>query len=71
MPANPVGPRAGPETRTAPATCTRATHHRIVITVDGQPCAGRRDDARLVHLLSALDASTGIVLDRVAHDHRA
>ncbi|MEU3458088.1 ISAs1 family transposase [Micromonospora sp. NPDC006766] len=53
-------------TRTPPPTAPRPRRHRIVIAVDGKTLRGaRRADGRQVHLLSALDTSTGIVLAQV------
>ena len=52
-------------TRTPPVTSQRP-RYRQVIAIDGKTLRGaRRDDGRQVHLLSALDTSTGIVLAQV------
>lgn len=52
-------------TRTPPAT-PRPRRYRQVIAVDGKTLRGaRRADGSQVHLLSALDTSTGIVLAQV------
>ena len=49
-------------TRTQPPTTPRPRRHRIVIAVDGKTMrAARSPDGTQVHLLSALDTSTGIV----------
>ncbi|MET7673177.1 ISAs1 family transposase, partial [Micromonospora luteifusca] len=53
------------QTRTRPAT-SRRPRYRRVITIDGKTLRGvRRPDGGQVHLLSALDTSTGIVLAQV------
>jgi hypothetical protein len=53
-------------TRTRPADKPRRPRYRQVIAVDGKPVRGaRRADGTQVHLLSALDTSTGIVLAQV------
>jgi predicted transposase YbfD/YdcC len=53
-------------TRTRPAGEPRRPRYRQVIAVDGKTVRGaRRPDGRQVHLLSALDTSTGIVLAQV------
>src|SRR5215212_9466109 len=52
-------------TRTRPAT-PRPRRYRQVIAVDGKTLRGaRRADGSQIHLLSALDTSTGIVLAQV------
>jgi hypothetical protein len=52
-------------TRARPAT-PRPRRYRQVIAVDGKTLrAARRTDGRQVHLLSALDTCTGIVLAQV------
>ena len=54
-------------TRTRPADNPRQPRYRQVIAVDGKTVRGaRRADGTQVHLLSALDTSTGIVLAQVA-----
>lgn len=53
-------------TRTRPAARPRRPRYRQVIAVDGKTLRGaRRADGSQVHLLSALDTSTGIVLAQV------
>jgi predicted transposase YbfD/YdcC len=53
-------------TRTRPAGNPRRPRYRQVISVDGKTVRGaRRADGTQVHLLSALDTSTGIVLAQV------
>ncbi|MFJ8583020.1 ISAs1 family transposase, partial [Micromonospora sp. NPDC093277] len=53
-------------TRTPPPATARPRRHRIVIAVDGKTMrAARRADGTRVHLLSALDTSTGIILAQV------
>jgi hypothetical protein len=53
-------------TRTQPADTPRRPRYRPVIAVDGKTVRGaRRADGTQVHLLSALDTSTGIVLAQV------
>ncbi|MGX6608574.1 ISAs1 family transposase [Micromonosporaceae bacterium Da 78-11] len=53
-------------TRTRPADKPRRPRYRQVIAVDGKTVRGaRRTDGTQVHLLSALDTSTGIVLAQV------
>lgn len=53
-------------TRTRPAATPRQPRYRQVIAVDGKTVRGaRRADGTQVHLLSALDTSTGIVLAQV------
>jgi DDE_Tnp_1-associated/Transposase DDE domain len=53
-----------------PAATTR--RYRRVIAVDGKTLRGaRRDDGRQIHLLSALDTSTGIVLAQVTVDAKS
>ena len=53
-------------TRTRPADKPRRPRYRQVIAVDGKTVRGaRRADGTQVHLLSALDTSTGIVLAQV------
>ncbi|WP_233625025.1 ISAs1 family transposase [Actinoplanes sp. ATCC 53533] len=52
--------------RTQPSDRPRGPRYRQVIAVDGKTLRGaRRPDGSQVHLLSALDASTGIVLAQV------
>ena len=53
-------------TRTRPTDKPRPARYRQVIAVDGKTVRGaRRADGTQVHLLSALDTSTGIVLAQV------
>jgi len=53
-------------TRVRPPAGPRPRRHRIVIAVDGKTMRGaRRPDGTKVHLLSALDTSTGIVLAQI------
>jgi predicted transposase YbfD/YdcC len=53
-------------TRPRPSAAPRPRRHRVVIAVDGKTARGaRRPDGSRVHLLSALDTSTGIVLAQV------
>jgi predicted transposase YbfD/YdcC len=53
-------------TRSRQPSPVRARRYRRVIAVDGKTLRGaRRDDGRQVHLLSALDTSTGIILAQV------
>lgn len=52
--------------RTPPAAAPRRRRYRQVIAVDGKTLRGaRRPDGSQVHLLSALDTSTGIVLAQI------
>jgi hypothetical protein len=54
-------------TRTPPPADPRPRRFRIVIAVDGKTLrATRRPDGTQIHLLSALDTTTGIVLAQVA-----
>jgi predicted transposase YbfD/YdcC len=54
-----------------PATPT-PTRYRTVVAIDGKTLRGaRRSDGRQVHLLSALDTSTGIVLAQVTVDAKS
>lgn len=58
-------------TRTRP-TSARPRRYRTVIAVDGKTLRGaRRPDGGQVHLLSALDTSTGIVLAQVTVDAKS
>ncbi|MDG4786081.1 ISAs1 family transposase [Micromonospora sp. WMMD1102] len=53
-------------TRVPPPVTPRPRRYRIVIAIDGKTMRGaRRADGSRVHLLSALDTSTGIVLAQV------
>lgn len=53
-------------TRVPPPAAPRPRRYRLIIAVDGKTMRGaRRRDGRQVHLLSALDTSTGIVLAQV------
>jgi hypothetical protein len=55
-----------------PPTPPRPKQYRTVIAVDGKTLRGaRRPDGRQVHLLSALDTSTGIVLAQVTVDAKS
>jgi predicted transposase YbfD/YdcC len=57
--------------RTPPAAA-RPRRYRQVIAVDGKTMRGaRRSDGRQVHLLSALDTSTGIVLAQITIDAKS
>jgi predicted transposase YbfD/YdcC len=57
--------------RTSPVA-TRAHRYRTVIAVDGKTLRGARlPEGRQVHLLSALDTSTGIVLAQVTVDAKS
>lgn len=59
-------------TRVPPPVSPRPRRYRIVISVDGKTLRGaRRADGRQVHLLSALDTSTGIVLAQVTVDAKS
>jgi predicted transposase YbfD/YdcC len=59
-------------TRTTAPDPVKARRYRRVIAVDGKTLRGaRRDDGRQVHLLSALDTSTGIVLAQVTIDAKS
>jgi predicted transposase YbfD/YdcC len=49
----------------------RPRRYRMVIAVDGKTLRGSRIDGRQVHLLSALDTSTGIVLAQVTIDAKS
>ena len=58
-------------TRTPPAA-PRRPRYRQVIAIDGKTLRGARDtDGRQVHVLSALDTSTGIVLAQVTVDAKS
>ncbi|MGW5669196.1 ISAs1 family transposase [Micromonospora sp. NPDC003776] len=58
-------------TRT-PVVTARPTRYRTVIAIDGKTLRGaRRPDGRQVHLLSALDTSTGIILAQVTVDAKS
>jgi predicted transposase YbfD/YdcC len=59
-------------TRARPADRSHQPRYRQVIAVDGKTVRGaRRADGRQVHLLSALDTSTGIVLAQVTVDAKS
>jgi predicted transposase YbfD/YdcC len=59
-------------TRTRQPSPVRPRRHRRVIAVDGKTLRGARlDDGRQVHLLSALDTDTGIVLAQVTVDAKS
>lgn len=59
-------------TRVQPPDRSRRPRYRQVIAVDGKALRGaRRADGRQVHLLSALDTSTGIVLAQVTVDAKS
>src|SRR6266536_4211443 len=63
--------RAGCATRSRPAP-PRPRRYRRVIAVDGKTLRGaRRPDGGQVHLLSALDTSTGIILAQVTVDAKS
>lgn len=51
-----------------PVASSPPRRYRTVIAVDGKTLRGARRDGRQVHLLSALDTSTGIVLAQVTID---
>lgn len=54
------------QTRTQPPATARPPRFRTVIAIDGKTMrAARRTDGNQVHLLSALDTSTGIVLAQI------
>jgi predicted transposase YbfD/YdcC len=58
--------------RTRQPDTARPRRYRKVIAVDGKTLRGaRRDDGRQIHLLSALDTSTGIVLAQVTVDAKS
>jgi predicted transposase YbfD/YdcC len=57
--------------RTRPPAPLRARRYRPVIAVDGKTLRGAHRDGRQVHLLSALDTSTGIVLAQVTVDAKS
>ncbi|MBQ0904546.1 ISAs1 family transposase [Micromonospora sp. U21] len=58
-------------TRT-PVEVTRPRRYRTVIAIDGKTLRGARiGDGRQVHLLSALDSTTGIVLAQVTVDAKS
>ncbi|MGX4657924.1 ISAs1 family transposase [Micromonospora sp. SCSIO 07396] len=55
-----------------PVEVTRPSRYRTVIAIDGKTLRGaRRADGRQVHLLSALDTTTGIVLAQVTVDTKS
>ena len=59
-------------TRTRPPAPVRTRRYRQVIAVDGKTLRGaRRADGRQVHLLSALDTITGIVLAQITVDAKS
>ncbi|MBY8851665.1 transposase, partial [Saccharothrix sp. MB29] len=59
-------------TRARRSAPVRLRRHRHVIAVDGKILRGARlDDGRQVHLLSALDTDTGIVLAQVTVDAKS
>ncbi|WNV83879.1 ISAs1 family transposase [Umezawaea sp. Da 62-37] len=59
-------------TRARQSSPTRPRRYRHVIAVDGKTLRGARlDDGRQVHLLSALDTGTGIVLAQVTVDAKS
>ncbi|WP_447002506.1 ISAs1 family transposase [Saccharothrix isguenensis] len=59
-------------TRARRSSPVRPRRHRHVIAVDGKTLRGTRsDDGRQVHLLSALDTDTGIVLAQVTVDAKS
>jgi predicted transposase YbfD/YdcC len=57
--------------RTRTPVAPRPRRYRMVIAVDGKTLRGSRIDGRQVHLLSALDTSTGIVLAQVTIDAKS
>ncbi|WP_432990707.1 ISAs1 family transposase [Dactylosporangium sp. CA-233914] len=58
--------------RTGPPNPPLPRRYRRVIAVDGKTLRGaRREDGRQVHLLSALDTGTGVVLAQVAVDAKS
>jgi predicted transposase YbfD/YdcC len=57
--------------RTRTPQTPRPRRYRMVIAVDGKTLRGSRVDSRQVHLLSALDTSTGIVLAQVTIDAKS
>ncbi|MGW5667447.1 ISAs1 family transposase [Micromonospora sp. NPDC003776] len=58
-------------TRT-PVDVSRLRRYRTVIAIDGKTLRGARtDDGRQVHLLSALDTGTGVVLAQVTVDAKS
>ncbi|WP_461124427.1 ISAs1 family transposase [Saccharothrix stipae] len=61
-----------PTTRTRRSSPVRPRRYRHVIAVDGKTLRGTRlDDGRQVHLLSALDTDTGIVLAQITVDAKS
>ncbi|GAA3781621.1 hypothetical protein GCM10022225_82540 [Plantactinospora mayteni] len=54
-----------------PSGPTPPRRYRMVIAVDGKTLRGSRIDGRQVHLLSALDTSTGIVLAQITIDTKS
>jgi predicted transposase YbfD/YdcC len=55
-----------------PAEATKPRRYRTVIAIDGKTLRGARlGDGRQVHLLSALDTATGIVLAQVTVDTKS
>jgi predicted transposase YbfD/YdcC len=57
--------------RTRTPASPRPRRYRMVIAVDGKTLRGSRIDGRQIHLLSALDTSTGIVLAQVTIDAKS
>jgi DDE family transposase len=57
--------------RTRTPASVRPRRYRMVIAVDGKTLRGARIDGRQIHLLSALDTSTGIVLAQVTIDAKS
>jgi predicted transposase YbfD/YdcC len=57
--------------RTRTPVAPRPRRYRMVIAVDGKTLRGARIDGRQIHLLSALDTSTGIVLAQVTIDAKS
>jgi len=54
-----------------PVAAPRPRRYRMVIAIDGKTLRGSRIDGRQVHLLSALDTNTGIVLAPVTIDAKS
>ncbi|WP_246606289.1 ISAs1 family transposase, partial [Paractinoplanes toevensis] len=57
--------------RTRTPASPRPRRYRMVIAVDGKTLRGSRAGGRQIHLLSALDTSTGIVLAQVTIDAKS
>lgn len=65
------GVLAGWLTARTPAPAARPARYRTVIAIDGKTVRGARPGGRQVHLLSALDTATGIVLAQVTVDAKS